>query len=77
MNKKYKTNLEISDQLKNVIARNKSLEDIAKNLNLPYFTLMSNVHSGPCISIQDLWDILNDEVKLKELLSRARNKAFW
>jgi hypothetical protein len=55
----------------------KSLEEIAKKLNIPYATLTGGSVNGPVILIKDLWEILSDETKLKELVSRVRNKAFW
>lgn len=59
----------------------KKLLRIAEQLKIPCM-LWGNGHSDrlkgePAVLIRDLWEILSDETKLKELLSRLKLKAFW
>jgi hypothetical protein len=56
-------------------AEKRKFGDIAINLKLPY--TFSNGGTMPMISIKDLWEVLSDEEKLKELLARVRLKSFW
>lgn len=66
---------------KTMLAEIKSIYDriddgnrIAKNLNLP---INPNVFYEPVISMTELFKILSDETKCKELISRVKNRAFW
>lgn len=69
-----KEDLEVIEVLKEIKERKRKLSEIAFNLGLP---VKASNDRGPLIEMQDLWDIISDEKKLKEFVSRAKNKAFW
>jgi len=52
-------------------------EELAKHLNLPYITLSGFRGGGIYISMEDLYEILSDDEKVRELVSRLKLKAFW
>lgn len=62
------------------IKRTEFLKELARNLNIPWkFSRSYQYQFGGdiVVSLSDLWDILSDEGRLKDLISRVRNKAFW
>lgn len=73
------------DEITKVIARkeaesNKLIAiwtEIANKLNIPSRIEMHHLSYDVVVSVSDLWDILSDDDKLKDLVSRVRNKAFW
>ena len=70
-----KEDLAIWKEIEDARAQRRKLQEIAEHLKIPYTTSPSGNES--LVKMQDLWDILSDETKLKELLCRLRNKAFW
>jgi hypothetical protein len=48
----------------------------AKFLDIPMWTLNGDDGRG-YVNTDDLYDILMDEEKLKVLVAKLRNKAFW
>lgn len=73
------------DEIKKVIAKkeeeaNKLIAlwtETANKLNIPSRIEMHHFSYDVVVSMSDLWAIFSDEDKLKELVSRVRNKAFW
>jgi hypothetical protein len=63
----------ILEDLKFKREEKRKLSEIAHHLNLPIINNSDNVY----VPMKDLWELFSDEKKLKELLSRIRNKAFW
>lgn len=71
------TDKEIADFKKReelIAAEQKRYTDLARKLNIP-----SNIDINRDISVKmkDLWEILSDDVRLTELVSRLKMKAFW
>ena len=50
---------------------------IAKTLNLPLVTAQDSQSGQPVVTIEVLWEILSDDKKLQELVSRSKLKEFW
>lgn len=48
------------------------MQIIARNLGIPVDTTYS-----PSVSMKTLWGILTDEKRLKDLVARVKNRAFW
>jgi len=69
--------LEYMEELKAKKAECSKLADIANNLKLPYVRSLSPYDNMPYVSMKDLYEFLSDEVKLKELISRIKNKSLW
>jgi len=56
----------------------RKLKEIASKLNLPAVVLTTGSGGDHVmVSMKDLWELLSDEKKLRELMSRVKNKAFW
>jgi hypothetical protein len=63
--------LQLKKDIEAAKEKRRKMAAIAENLKLP-------THGGDSsIYMEDLWEILSDEKKLKEFLSRLNNKAFW
>ena len=52
-------------------------EELAKRLGLPYVIMSGFPEEGIYIPMKDLYDMLSDEKKVRELISRLKLKAFW
>lgn len=73
-----KEDLDFLEEIKAAREERRRLSEIAQHLNLPCMTVTaSGGGSEPYILMKDLWEVLSDEKKLKQFLSRLNNKAFW
>jgi len=71
------TDKEIADFKKReelIAAEQKKYTDLANKLNIPNSIDFSREVS---IKMKDLWEILSDDARLTELVSRLKMKAFW
>lgn len=60
---------ETDEELRERIVPMKKYHDVMNILEIP--------HGHETMMIKDLYDILMDEEKLRVLVSKLRNKAFW
>lgn len=74
MNYLSKTDLELMELMKAQKNERRRLSEIAHELGIP--TSVPN-NSDPFVTMKDLWAILSDEKKFKDLTSRLKLKAFW
>lgn len=51
--------------------------DLMKILDIPFYAFSFPYPEEGKIKVTDLYDILMDEEKLRVLVSKLRNKAFW
>lgn len=62
---------------KDIMAKCKAILSLMDFLEIPYSMGGAFYQSPPTINTFDLYDILMDEEKLRVLVSKLRNKAFW
>lgn len=74
-----KEDLQLLEEMKMARDERRRLSEIAQHLNLPCMAVSATSYgdSEPYIKMKDLWEVLSDEKKLKQFLSRLNNKAFW
>lgn len=56
------------------IQKNKKAAEFLKELGIPIIDYDGDFH---CVMASSLYDILNDEEKLRKLISILKLKAFW
>jgi hypothetical protein len=69
---------DINDALGSLVKKHKSMEETMKILNIPYYTKGNtppNIQG--VISVEELYEIVMDKKKCKELITRLSNKALW
>ena len=71
------TDKEIADFKKRedaIYAEQKKYTDLADKLNIPHSVDFNREVS---VKMKDLWEILSNDARLTELVSRLKMKAFW
>ena len=69
-----KEDLAYLEEMKRLKEEKIMLSEIADQLKL---TTVTTTQNEVLVPMKQLWELLSDEKKCKELLSRVKNKAFW